>query len=372
MSDKKWWETAEYPGFGGHTSYGPSSWIEIPLVRAAFNGGPPVLETNLDGILTMPVRDFISRLSETLVLRPLRIENEGTGNDRYVLFSETMMVWCAIGRHGEYANLMFSTADRSLRDKALKFLAGALTKEDASLGIVYALARTPTGLQVQRIGAAGEPLVRDNYDPQVLVGYDKIVEDLKSETPSGRLAILSGPPGTGKTFIVRALMKEAPTVTFVMVPPHMVSSLADPEILPSLTSLREDIAGPILFVLEDGDSCLVARNKDNMPSIQAILNLGDGILGSVLDIRILATTNADKLDLDPALMRPGRLSAEVRVGPIGAVHANRLLKQLVGTGTSSWEMAPTLAEVYLKARELGWKPTGKKKKKSSELLPVNG
>ena len=85
------------------------------------------------------------------------------------------------------------------------------------------------------------------------------------------------------------------------------------------------------------------------------MNLGDGILGAVLDIRILATTNAETLEMDPATRRPGRLCRHLRVGPLTPQLASKALNRLTG------KMVPfdkdiTVAEVYSKARSLGWKP----------------
>ena len=38
-----------------------------------------------------------------------------------------------------------------------------------------------------------------------------------------------------------------------------------------------------------------------------LLNIGDGFLGDFLRMQVVATTNSDFQELDPAVMRPGRL-----------------------------------------------------------------
>jgi hypothetical protein len=54
---------------------------------------------------------------------------------------------------------------------------------------------------------------------------------------------------------------------------------------------------PILFIIEDADDCLVPRGSGNVSTISSLLNYTDGIFGSMLDLRIIATTNAEKMEI---------------------------------------------------------------------------
>jgi AAA family ATPase len=181
---------------------------------------------------------------------------------------------------------------------------------------------------------------------------------------------MRGSPGTGKTHLIRAMLLEVPDAMFVLISPEMVTNLAGPELLPVLLQNRGCATGPIVLILEDADKCLVARDKDNMNSIQSLLNLGDGILGSLLDLRIIATTNAHELHMEEALMRPGRLSKMLEVGPLDPKTAQGIFKRLLpdqpiptelcpmAKDTSNWKM--TLAEAYALARRHGWAPDERK------------
>lgn len=163
------------------------------------------------------------------------------------------------------------------------------------------------------------------------------------------------------TYLVRSLLACNPRAAFVLVPPHLVPEMASPEILPTLTAAKEEMDGPIALVIEDADACLVPRDKSgnvrdsNMNAISSLLNLGDGILGSVLDIRIIATTNAHEIQFDDAILRPGRLCKHAHVGPLPAQNAAQVLFRLTGQKLA-FKKEATLAQVYAKARELGWKP----------------
>jgi hypothetical protein len=176
------------------------------------------------------------------------------------------------------------------------------------------------------------------------------------------------------TYLVRSLLGEVPKAAFVVIPPHLVEELGSPEILPSLTAAKNEMDGPIVMIIEDADQCLVPRRagtKDgNMNAISSLLNLGDGILGSVLDLRIIATTNAKEIEMDPAIKRPGRLCKYAHVGPLSPAEASQTLYRLTGKKVAQEESPMTLAEVYLKARTLGWKPPVKTAAQKYEEHPI--
>lgn len=159
------------------------------------------------------------------------------------------------------------------------------------------------------------------------------------------------------TFIIRGMISEVEDAMFVLVPPNMLDSLSSPSLIPALIEFKNnESSGPIVFVLEDSDNVLVPRGKENMSLISTLLNMSSGMLGSLLDIRVVATTNSPKRDIDPALMRDGRLSTHVTVGNLNPDHANRLLKKLTGKNKNVFDSDVPLAKVYKAARSLGWKP----------------
>lgn len=243
-----------------------------------------------------------------------------------------------------------------------------LPQKAAPGGAVYAIVSTARGYAVSHIGVVDSPLVRDNYTDEVLAGYDHVLADLSASDPCGRISIFDGPPGCGKSYMLRALINGARNSMMVLVPPQIVAHLNGPEFLNTLlqTSVH---AGNVTLVLEDADACVAARRTDNMGSISTLLNLGDGIVGSMLNLRIVLTTNAPELELDAAIRRPGRLCRRVHVGPLARAHAfgvySRLVRQ-AGSHDQFHELAArreqeaalggvewsaTLAEVYRAAHD---------------------
>lgn len=242
-----------------------------------------------------------------------------------------------------------------------------------SEGRVYVVEQTNGGLRLTSLGVAAVPFESGNYSVEVVEGFERAVTDLNSTSPSGRILILDGPPGTGKTYLVRSLLKTVQDALFVLVPSHLVSSLADPSLISALLNVKRetlDNAVPIVLIIEDADKCLVPRAADNMGSIASILNLSDGIMGALLDIRIVATTNAELKEIDEAILRPGRLSERINVSYIDAKQSCEIYKRLTGKEISPKEFSEnTLAEAYRMARRDGWVPRNKGRKKVSGFLP---
>ena len=215
-------------------------------------------------------------------------------------------------------------------------------------------------------------------------------------TSDGRLTILEGPPGCGKTFLIRSLIHEVPNSRFVFVPPSLVASLGDPSmtsVLLELSNQNDEDAGPTVLICEDADAILTKRGGDNMHSTSAVLNFTDGITGDVVDIRIVATTNASRTDIEEALLRPGRLAHYLQVGPLSKEYATKRLQDILADdkATHDWPAAKVpgkknkgtlgfddtvdeelkdkvlLADVFKEAKNRGWKPVNKKSSKFSAL-----
>lgn len=220
-------------------------------------------------------------------------------------------------------------------------------------GRIYVVVANANGPSLSELGAAGETFEEGNYRPEVVQEYRHIVEDLASPSPCGRVVILDGPPGTGKTHMVRALLESVPKSTFVLVPAGLVSQVASPGFVSAL--LEEQQRGlPMILVIEDADECLKSRKADNLSEISALLNLSDGIFGALLDLRIVATTNVDLDELDPAVTREMRLCRRIEVGRLDAAQANAIYQRLTGkTDTPFSKGFHTLAQAYRAARGTG-------------------
>jgi ATPase family associated with various cellular activities (AAA) len=238
-------------------------------------------------------------------------------------------------------------------------------EEKAPEGSVYALTTNSQGrLQISVIGQNGVKIERGNYSPQALDGYDYIVEQFNKPDPDGRIAIFDGKPGTGKTYLVRSLLLDIQEADIIILPSSLVASFNMPEMLTTLVDHKADYGQKMVLVIEDADQVITKRAGDNISAVSNLLNLGDGILGTVLDIRIICTTNATVADLDEAITRPGRLCKHVSVDELQIEQAmevfKRLTKDVPFPTTNRTKFS--IAEVYKLAKDTKFALKAEKKK----------
>lgn len=173
--------------------------------------------------------------------------------------------------------------------------------------------------------------IRDSHWPDMVLPKDlrKAIEDqtvgffqAKADydllgVPWKRGLLLTGPPGNGKTFLIRAILNRLP------VPRLVVKSFGeDPEDVQEVFDKVREMA-PCVLVLEDVDSLI---RKELLSSV---LNALDGTepLSGVL---VLATTNHPE-QLDPAIRnRPSRFDRVIEFGPPAVPERRLLLKRLFG------------------------------------------
>jgi hypothetical protein len=348
--------------------------------------GDGVISGGINGVPLIPFDQLLKQLTDLGGVVTHEVTPSKTS-----LFPSVFLIWSntavSIDVFSAATHLRIVGNNRSQFDTIFKVLSDAIAEPDRS-GKCYILTSSDHGIVITDLGMANVPLVRDNYPQEVLEGYDHIVSDLNADNPCGRVVLLDGVAGSGKTHLLYGMMATVENAMFLYVPAGLVASMVSPEFMTVLIRERDNASsdGPIILVIEDADSCLVSRQADNMNSISALLNIGEGVLGRLLDIRIIATTNAKDSDIDSALIRPGRLCKRVGVGKLTVEHANAILTRLLGKTavtkekensvpemgfsgvTGTWaKSGPSLAEVYKQARDLGWVPPtairSKKKKR---------
>lgn len=273
----------------------------------------------------------------------------------------------------------------AVSDKTLcKILDGVIAKwledpprEAATVPDVFGFTHGMSGYQIIRVGKVDAKLHRDNYNPRVMTQFDRVVSELKGDDPAGRLVLMEGEPGTGKTHLIQALIGALiQDSTCIMVPPSLMEDLSGPDFLTCLIAHRNSHQDkPLTLILEDADDCLVDRDidrgakADNTANLSALLNLSDGILGKTLDLRVVATTNQRLKSIDKAILRPGRLLERIHTGPLSPEQALKVFMRETGRdGMPNGGGPLTLAEVY----ELTRKYRGTTSPVTQEQHPYRG
>jgi hypothetical protein len=184
----------------------------------------------------------------------------------------------------------------------------------------------------RRIAVPDWDEIQINYNSEVREKLDHMMTEFKP-SHGGQLVIWEGPPGTGKTYSLRALTeawKEWADFHYISDPEEFFGSAAymfhvllkgennfyyDPYEDEEFSRKKEPKWN--VLILEDCGELLSADAKVRTgQAVSRLLNVVDGLIGQGLNILVLVTTNEPVKKFDPAIMRPGRCAMTIDYKPL--------------------------------------------------------
>lgn len=160
--------------------------------------------------------------------------------------------------------------------------------------------------------------------------YPDSFSRLGVDPPRG--VLLFGPPGCGKTFLVKALAHEAEANFLAVKGAELLSKwVGESEAAVRELFRRARGAAPALIFLDEVDALAPVRGASHDSGatdrvVAQLLTELDGI-EELYDVFVIAATNRPEL-IDPALLRPGRLERRVFVPPPDAEARGAILRVL--------------------------------------------
>ncbi|MBI4647148.1 MAG: AAA family ATPase [Bacteroidia bacterium] len=204
----------------------------------------------------------------------------------------------------------------------------------------FMISKEEFGLVLQKFEIKNiETDITSHYNDDFPAVDSEIKKFINTDKANG-IVLLHGKVGTGKTSYIRHLIQNT-RKKVIYLPFHLLDVISNPDFLSFISNHTDSI-----LIIEDCEDILKIRQTGTFtnPSLVNLLNLGDGLLGDALSVKVICTFNTGIKTVDPAILRKGRLIARYEFRELETHKAQILLNKL-GINIRV-EKSITLAEIY--------------------------
>lgn len=201
--------------------------------------------------------------------------------------------------------------------------------------------RGSLSMRPHKISPPNIPDIGLYYGDKLEKKHGHFMEALNAENRAG-LFIFHGITGSGKTNYIRYLINcTKQELTYIFYPISLLRDITSPDLITFLSDYQNSV-----LIIEESEDSVQDRDRfeADKASIANLLNVSDGLLSDVLNLKIICTFNTDIRNLDKALLREGRLLGIHRFERIPAEQANRIAE--LNKLDKTFEKPATLAEIF--------------------------
>ena len=285
------------------------------------------------------VREYNVNTENTVVLEGYyHNQNERKINSAYLELSRNLIVY--LNSSKVETEVFYNTKVSAEELAKLETIILKFRRPDIEEKTVGIITLTPTGtLDIKRFPIQHEEIDINKYYNSDFSEFDELVKKRLSLRNGKGILLFHGEAGTGKTTYLRHLIQSLHR-SFLYLPSELSNQLSQPGFVTFLLAQAKNN----ILIIEDCEQLLLKRKPDVSSPISGILNLSDGLLSDVLSITLICTFNSVLSQIDPAILRKGRLISRYQFHPLSPDKANALLKENGIERTVSEPL--TLAEIF--------------------------